>query len=104
MDTDTTCFGAGSKDLEYFVKAGLEKGQVLVGEEILGIYGSSHLFTANLFLEAAAYGGKGGVACHMLPGQGLYDAGDPWNIPKGSLLIKVVVPTVLRHCQWLSHH
>ena len=78
------------------MKAGLRKGQILVGEDVAGICGVSHLFTANLFLEAAANGGRGGVACHVLPGQGLYDAEDPWNSPRGDLLVKVV--TVLSSC------
>lgn len=79
---------AGSKDLEHFVRANLQKGQILVGETIQGLYGRSHFFAANLFLEAAANGGKGGVMCHVLEGEGLYDAMDPWNGPKGHLVIK----------------
>lgn len=79
---------AGSKDIEYFVRVKLQKGQMLVGEDIQGLYGRSHLFVANLFLEAAANGGTGGVMCRALEGEGLYDAEDPWNSPKGNLIIK----------------
>lgn len=82
----STC--AGSKNLEHFVRAKLQKGQVLVGEIIQGLYGRSHFFAANLFLEAAANGGCGGVLCHVLESEGLYDADDPWNSPKGQLIIK----------------
>ena len=82
-----TC--AGSKDLEHVVRGKLQKGQILVGENIQGLYGCSHFFAANLFLEAAANGGTGGVLCHVLEGEGLYDADDPWNSPRGHLLIKV---------------
>lgn len=80
--------GAGSKDLEHFVRAKLQKGQILVGEVIQGLHGRSYFFAANLFLEAAANGGMGGVLCHVLESEGLYDADDPWNSPKGHLIIK----------------
>lgn len=79
---------AGSENLEHFVRAKLQKGQILVGQNIQGLYGRSHFFAANLFLEAAANGGTGGVLCHVLEGEGLYDADDPWNSPKGHLVIK----------------
>ena len=82
----STC--AGSKDLEHFVRAKLHKSQVLVGQNINGLYGRTHLFAANLFLEAAANGGTGGVLSRVLEGEGLYDADDPWNSPKGHLIIK----------------
>ena len=78
--------------MEYFVRVKLQKGQTLVAEDVQGLYGRSHLVTANLFVEAAANGGKGGVIRHMLEGEGLYDADDPWNSPKGDLVIKAGAP------------
>lgn len=79
---------AGSKDLEHFVRTKLQKGQILVGENIQGLYGCSHFFAANLFLAAAANGGTGGSLCHLLESEGLNDADDPWNSPKGRMCVK----------------
>ena len=73
------------------MRSRLRKGEILLAEDVQGIYGSSHLVTANLFLQAAANGGKGGVMCLVLEGQGLNDADDPWSSPRGNLFIKVWV-------------
>ena len=45
--------------------------------------------TVNLFLEAAKNGGKGGIVCHVLKGEGLYDPADAWGRPRGDLVVKV---------------
>jgi len=83
-----SCF-IGVKDLEYIARTRLQKGHTLFGEDVCAIYGRSHLVTANLFLEAAANGGKGGVLVQALKGEGLLDPVDPWNQPKGDLIVKV---------------
>jgi len=80
---------AGMKNLEYVAKSSVQKGHILFGESVCGIYGRSFLVTANLFLEAAANGGKGSTCCHVLTGEGLYDPADPWGQPKGDMVVKV---------------
>ena len=82
---------AGMKNLEYVAKSSVQKGHILFGESVCGIYGRSFLVTANLFLEAAANGGKGSTYCHVLTGEGLYDPADPWGQPKGDMVVKVCV-------------
>ncbi|DBA92783.1 TPA: DnaJ subfamily C member 10 [Trebouxia sp. C0004] len=83
---------AGMKNLEYVAKSSMQKGHILFGESVCGIYDRSFLVTANLFLEAAANGGKGCTYCHVLTGEGLYDPADPWGQPKGDMVVKVRVP------------
>ncbi|KAL0024009.1 hypothetical protein WJX77_008217 [Trebouxia sp. C0004] len=79
---------AGMKNLEYVAKSSMQKGHILFGESVCGIYDRSFLVTANLFLEAAANGGKGCTYCHVLTGEGLYDPADPWGQPKGDMVVK----------------
>ena len=80
---------AGLKNLEYVAKGSMQKGHILFGESVCGIYGRSFLVMANFFLEAAANGGKGSMYCHVLTGEGLYDPADPWGQPKGDMVMKV---------------
>ena len=80
---------AGVKNVEYVAKSSIQKGHILFGESVGGIYGRSFLVTAKFFLEAAASGGKGSMYCHVLKGEGLYDPADPWGQPKGDMDVKV---------------
>ena len=80
---------AGMKNLEDVAKSSMQKGHILFGESVGGIYGRSFLVTANFFLEAAANGGKGSTYCHVLKGEGLHDPADPWGQPKGDMVVKV---------------
>lgn len=98
---------AGVKNLEYVAKSSMQKGHILFGESVCGMYGRSFLVTANFFLEAAANGGKGSTYCHVLKGQGLYDPADPWRQPKGDMVVKVCfyIGALIepRSCAWKLH-
>ena len=98
---------AGVKNLDYVAKSSVQKGHILFGESVCGIYGRSFLVTANFFLEAAANGGKGSTYCHVLKGEGLYDPADPWGQPKGDMVVKVCFYTDIlvepRFCAWKTH-
>ena len=95
---------AGMKNLEYVAKSSMQKGHILFGEAICGIYGRSFLVTANFFLEAAANGGKGSTYCHVLTREGLYDPADPWGQPKGDMIVKVCFYNDQpRSCAWKTH-
>ena len=94
----------GAKDLEYIARTPLQSSPFLWADEVKGVYGRSHLVTANLFLLAAANGCKGGVFCQVVGGEGLYDPVDPWTQPRGELLVKVRLFTGLIccvHCGWM---
>ncbi len=95
---------AGMKNLEYVAKSSMQKGHILFGESICGIYGRTFLVTANFFLEATANGGKGSTYCHVLTGEGLHDPADPWGQPKGDMVIKVYfyIDALIgpRSCAW----
>jgi len=77
------------KNLEYVAKSSAQKGHILFGENVCCINGRSFLVTANFYLEAAANGGKGGIYCHVLNGEGFYDPADSWGQPEVDKVVTV---------------
>ncbi|PRW60794.1 subfamily B member 4 [Chlorella sorokiniana] len=84
----------GAKDLEMFGGAAAA-GEPLFAVEVTTIQGKKRLLSGSALREAAANGGAGGVWQAVLPGQGLYDAAEPWEKPAGDLRVQ------LRYPAWL---
>lgn len=84
----------GDKDLEVFAAA-VPHGDVVYAVEVETLGGGRQLVVVPALRVALEGGGLGGVWHCVLPGQGMYDAKEPWDAPPGDLYVQLRYPAVL---------
>lgn len=83
----------GAKDLETFAAAA-SSCDVVCAAEVELLTGAKRIIVVPSLREALLGSGTGGVWRGELPGQGLFDAQEPWEAPPGNLFIHVRYPSM----------
>ncbi|KAK9817877.1 hypothetical protein WJX72_003540 [[Myrmecia] bisecta] len=86
---------SGIKDLEMISRQQLQAGDTCFAEWVTSIYGQKHLVVGSALVASLTQGGLGGLWQTVLTGEGLYDPEDPWDQPRGDLVVKVRFPPVI---------
>jgi curved DNA-binding protein CbpA len=84
----------GAKDLEAFA-ASAAPGDAFAVAEVETVRGRRRAVVVPALAAALMGGGVGGVWRRVLPGEGLYDAAEPWEAPPGDLAVHVRYGAVL---------
>jgi DnaJ-class molecular chaperone len=91
----------GDKDLELFAGT-VPPNTVVHAAEIETLSGNKRIIIVPALRTALAQHGTGGEFHTTLPGQGLFDSKDPWEVPAGDLHVQIRYPPVLLSTRTVS--